>query len=158
MREVVGNFDGSRIRAGIVVARFNEIVTEKLEAGAVDCLKRHGVDGDRVTIVRVAGAFEIAPAARLLLHHDHVDGIVGIGCVIRGDTAHYDYMCEAAIGGLSAIARETGKPVTCAVLTVEDLEQAMHRAGGKAGNKGFEAAQALLESFDIHETPRERRA
>ena len=149
--EITGDFDGSAIRVGVVVARFNDVVTERLEKGAVDCLRRHGVDEDRITVVRVPGGFEIPPAARLLLHHDKVDGIVGIGCVIRGDTAHYDYVCEAAIGGLAAIGRETGKPVTCAVLTVEDLPQALHRSGGKHGNKGFEAAQALLEMYSVSE-------
>jgi len=150
-REIVGSFDGSRIAVGLVVARFNEVVTERLEKGALDCLRRHGVDEDRITVVRVPGGFEIPPAARLLLHHGKVDGVIGIGCVIRGDTAHYDYICEAAVGGLAAIGRETGQPVTCAVLTVEDLNQALHRSGGKQGNKGFEAAQALLEAFSVAE-------
>ena len=80
-----------------------------------------------------------------MLDEDRVDGVVGLGCVIRGETAHYDYVCQSAIGGLAAIGRETGKPVTCGVLTTESLEQAFQRAGGKAGHKGFEAAQALLE-------------
>ena len=88
-------------------------------------------------------------AARALLDADRVDGVVGLGCVIRGETAHYDYMCEAAIGGLAAIGRETGRPVTCGVLTTETLEQAFQRSGGKLGNKGFEAAQALLECLDL---------
>jgi 6,7-dimethyl-8-ribityllumazine synthase len=147
--EITGNFDGSRLRAGLVVARFNAIVTERLEAGAIDALRRHGVDGDRILVVRVPGAFEIPTAARQLLASGKVDGVVGIGCVIRGETAHYDYICDAAIGGLAALGRETGSPVTCAVLTTENVDQAMQRAGGTLGNTGFEAAQALLECTSV---------
>ena len=89
------------------------------------------------------------PAARLLLAGGKADGVVGLGCVIRGATAHYDYVCEAALGGLAAIGRETGYPVTAGVLTTENLEQALQRAGGKVGDKGFESAQALLEMIDL---------
>jgi len=147
--EIVGNFDGSNVRVGLVAARFNSVVVDRLEKGALDCFRRHGVPDDRITVVRVPGAFEIPAAARLLLARGEVDGVTGLGCVIRGETAHYDYVCEAAIGGLAAIGRETGAPVTVGVLTTEDLEQAFQRAGGKAGNKGFESAQALLEMIDL---------
>ncbi|MHC4932013.1 MAG: 6,7-dimethyl-8-ribityllumazine synthase [Planctomycetota bacterium] len=133
----------------VVVARFNSVVTERLEAGALDCLRRHGVSEDRILVVRVPGAFEIPTVARQLLFEGRADGVVGIGCVIRGETAHYDYICQAAVGGLAAVGRETGKPVTCGVLTTENLEQAMQRAGGKVGNKGFEAAQAALECISV---------
>ena len=149
VNEIVGKFDGTQVRVGIVVARFNSVITERLEKGAMECLRQHGVADDRITIVRVPGAFELAGVARKLLHDDVVDGVIGLGCVIRGETAHYDYICEAAIGGLAAIGRETGAPVTCGVLTVEDLQQALHRAGGKLGHKGFEAAQALLECCSL---------
>ena len=152
MNEIVGKFDGSRVRVGIVVARFNSVVTERLEKGAVECLRQHGVANDRITVVRVPGAFEIPGVARKLLHDGLVDGVIGLGCVIRGDTAHYDYICEAAIGGLAAIGRETGLPVTCGVLTVEDLTQALHRTGGKLGHKGADAAQALLECYSVNGT------
>ena len=149
VQEIVGNFDGSRVRVGVVVARFNGVVSDRLEAGAIDCLTRHGVGEDRITVVRVPGAFEIPTAARLLLARGAVDGVIGLGCVIRGETSHYDYVCDAALGGLAAIGRETGAPVTCGVVTSEDLEQALQRAGGKVGNKGFDAAQALLECMDL---------
>jgi 6,7-dimethyl-8-ribityllumazine synthase len=151
VEEIVGNFDGRRLRVGVVVARFNSVVTERLEAGALDALKRHGVSEDRIVLVRVPGAFEVPTAARKLLMADRVDGVIGVGCVIRGETAHYDYICEAAFGGLAAIGRETGRPVTTAVLTTEDLEQAIQRSGGKHGNKGFEAALALLECVSVDE-------
>ncbi len=149
MPELVGHFTADRVRVGIVVARWIAVITERLEAGAIDALARHGVTSDRIVIARVPGAFEIGSIARALLDHDRVDGVIGIGCVIRGETAHYDYICDAAIGSLAAIGRETGRPVTCGVLTTDNLDQAMHRAGGKVGNKGFEAAQALLECFDL---------
>ena len=147
--EIIGNFDGSHVRVGVVVARFNGVVGERLEAGALDCFKRHGVDPDRIVLVRVPGAFEVPTAARQLLMADRVDGVVGLGCVIRGETAHYDYICDAVVGGLAAIGRETGKCVTCGVLTVDDLEQGLQRSGGKHGHKGFEAAQALLECLSV---------
>jgi 6,7-dimethyl-8-ribityllumazine synthase len=145
--EITGDFDGSSLRAGVVVARWNGVVTDRLEAGALDALRRHGVPDDQITVVRVPGAFEIPTAARLLLAK--ADGVVGLGCVIRGETTHYDYVCDAAIGGLAAIGRETGRPISCGVLTTENLEQALQRAGGKHGNKGFEAAMALLEIYSL---------
>ncbi len=149
VREIIGNFEGSGVRVGVVVARFNSVVTDALEHGALDCFRRHGVaDGD-IVVVRVPGAFEIATVARQLLFEDKVDGVVGLGCVIRGETTHYDYICDAALGGLAAIGRETGKPVTCGVLTIETLDQALQRAGGKKGHKGFDAAQALLEAISV---------
>jgi 6,7-dimethyl-8-ribityllumazine synthase len=134
---------------GVVVARFNAVVTDRLVDGALDALRRHGVAEDRIVLVRVPGAFEIPTAARALLSSGRVDGVIGLGCVIRGETSHYDYVCDAALGGLAALGRETGKPVTCGVLTTENMDQALQRAGGKIGNKGFEAAQALLECADL---------
>jgi 6,7-dimethyl-8-ribityllumazine synthase len=145
--ELTGDFDGSTLRAGIVVARWNAVVTDRLLEGALDALRRHGVAEDRILVVRVPGAFEVPTAARLLLAR--TDGVIGLGCVIRGETSHYDYVCDAAIGGLAAIGRETGAPVTCGVVTAENLEQALQRAGGKHGNKGFEAAMALLEMRSV---------
>jgi len=152
MREIVGNFDGRTMRVGIVSARFNSVVVDRLEAGAIDAFVRHGVPKDNIVVVRVPGAFEIPTAARLLLAEGTVDGVVGLGCVIRGETAHYDYVCEAAIGGLAAIGRELGAAVTVGVLTTESLEQAFQRAGGKVGHKGFESAQALIEMIDLGRT------
>jgi 6,7-dimethyl-8-ribityllumazine synthase len=147
--ELTGDFDGSTIRAGVVVARWNGVITDRLLAGALDALRRHGVPDDRIAIVHVPGAFEVPAAARLLLAHGKASSVVGIACVIRGETSHYDYICDAAIGGLAAIGRETGAPVTCGVVTAETLEQALQRAGGKHGNKGFEAAMALLECHSL---------
>ncbi len=150
-QEIIGNFDGSKIRVGLVVARFNAVVCDRLEAGALDALRRHGVPEDRIVVARVPGAFEIPTVARQLLSSGKIDAVVGLGCVIRGETAHFDYICEAALGGLAALGRETGQPVTCGVLTVNTLEQALQRAGGKVGNKGFDAALAVLECHSLGE-------
>jgi len=148
-QEIVGNFEGGDVRVALVVSRFNAVVTDRLEAGALDALRRHGVAEERILVVRVPGAFEIPTAARQIVAAGSADAVIGLGCVIRGETAHYDYVCEAAIGGLAAIGRETGVPVLCGVLTTENLEQALQRAGGKAGNKGFDAAMAALEAVDV---------
>lgn len=137
------------MRVALVVSRFNAVVTDRLEAGALDALRRHGVAEERILVVRVPGAFEIPTAARQIVAAGSADAVIGLGCVIRGETAHYDYVCESAIGGLAAIGRETGVPVLCGVLTTENLEQALQRAGGKAGNKGFDAAMAALEAVDV---------
>lgn len=147
--EIVGNFDGSSVRVGIVASRFNGVVTDRLVAAALDCFRRHGVADDRIVLVRVPGAFEIPAAAWQLFAAATVDGVVAVGCLIRGETAHYDYLCDAVVGGLAAIGRDTGRCVTCGVLTVDTLEQALQRAGGKHGDKGFEAAQALLECLSV---------
>lgn len=148
-QEIVGHFNTEGVRVGIVVARFNSVVVDRLMEGALDCLRRHGLAEENLVVVRVPGAYEVPTAARLLLAADKVDGVIGLGCVIRGETSHYDYVCEAILGGLAAIGRETGAAVTAGVLTTENLEQALQRAGGKVGNKGFEAAQALLEMIDL---------
>jgi 6,7-dimethyl-8-ribityllumazine synthase len=151
-QELVGNFNGANFRVGIVSARFNGVVVDRLEEGAIDCFRRHGVAEDKIFVVGVPGAFEIPTAARFMFANDRVDGVVGLGCIIRGETAHYDYVCDAAVGGLAAIGRETGLPVTVGVLTTENLDQALQRAGGKVGHKGFESAQALLEMIDLTRT------
>ncbi|MGQ0614890.1 MAG: 6,7-dimethyl-8-ribityllumazine synthase [Planctomycetaceae bacterium] len=149
VQEIVGKFIAGTARFGLVVSRFNAVVTDRLEAGALDALRRHGVGEERLLVARVPGAFEIPSVARLLLHEGRCDAVLGIGCILRGDTPHFDYVCEAAVGGLAAIGRETGRPVACGVLTCDTLEQALQRAGGKAGNKGFEAALAALESASL---------
>lgn len=148
-QEIVGKFDGSEARVALVVSRFNGVVTERLEAGALDALRRHGVREDRILVVRVPGAFEIPTAARQIVAAGSADAVIGLGCVVRGETPHFDYVCEAAVGGLAAIGRETGIPVLCGVLTTKTFEQAIQRAGGKLGNKGFEAAMAALEAIDV---------
>ncbi len=144
-----GSFDGKRLRAAVVASRFNETVGKRLVEGALDCLKRHGVaDGD-VSVVWVPGAFELPAAAMRLASSGEVDAVVCVGAVIRGETAHFDYVAGHACNGIGEVALRTGIPVTLGVLTTENTEQAMERAGGKAGNKGFEAALAALEMVNL---------
>lgn len=140
--------DASGMRVGIVVARFNELVSQRLLDGAVDALQRHGCDEEHVTVVWVPGSFEIPVAARALAE-DGVDAVVCLGAVIRGETAHFDYVAGEAARGIAAVHRSTGVPAGFGVLTVESLEQALDRAGGKHGNKGADAALAAIEMASV---------
>lgn len=144
-----GSFDGKRVRVAIVASRFNETVGTKLVDGALDCLKRHGVAEADMSVVWVPGAFELPAAAMRLASSGEVDAIVCVGAVIRGETAHFDYVAGHACNGIGEVSVRTGIPVTLGVLTTENSEQAMDRAGGKSGNKGFEAALAALEMVNL---------
>jgi 6,7-dimethyl-8-ribityllumazine synthase len=136
-------------RFGIVAARFNEFIVDRLVDGALDALRRHGVADDQVVLVRVPGAFEIPVACRQLAQSRKVDAIVALGCVIRGATAHFEYVSSAATSGCSQVATSSGVPVIFGVLTTDSIEQAIERAGTKAGNKGAEAAIAALEMASL---------
>ena len=144
MRVVKGEADGTGLRLGIVVARFNEIVTTALLDGAVGALAHAGVADDDVTVVWVPGAFEIPVVARRFALAG-VDAVVCLGAVIRGETAHFDLVANEAARGIADVTRETGVPCIFEVLATEDLAQAQARAGGAHGNKGWEAAMAALE-------------
>ena len=144
-----GTFDARHLRIGIVASRFNETISKRLVDGALDCLTRHGVSGDDVTLVWVPGAFEIPLAAQRLASSGEIDAVVCLGAVIRGETAHFDYVAGHASHGLGRVSLDTGIPVTNGVLTTETSEQAADRAGGKMGNKGFEAALAALEMASL---------
>jgi 6,7-dimethyl-8-ribityllumazine synthase len=139
----------SGIHIAIVAARFNELVVKELIAGAVDTLQRHGLPLEAITLVRVAGAYEIAHAAKLLALSQRFAGMVALGCVIRGETAHFDYVAGGVNSGLMQITLEQRIPIGFGVLTVDSLEQALARAGSKAGNKGAEAALAMLEQINL---------
>lgn len=144
-----GRIRGAGRRIGVVVSRFNDLITDRLLAGARSCLLDHGVaDGD-IHVAWAPGAWELPLAAQMLLEKKGCDAIVALGCVIRGDTPHFDYVAGAAASGLSALSMRTGRPVTFGVLTVDTTEQALSRAGGKLGNKGWEAALAALEMLDL---------
>ncbi|MDQ4144081.1 MAG: 6,7-dimethyl-8-ribityllumazine synthase [Actinomycetota bacterium] len=145
-----GSFQGERIRASIVASRFNETVGRRLVEGALDCFKRHGVAEADTSVVWVPGAFELPAAAMRLASSGEVDAIVCVGAVIRGETAHFDYVAGHACNGIGEVSLKTGIPVTLGVLTTENAEQAMDRAGGKTGNKGFEAALAALEMVNLY--------
>jgi len=149
------HFEGNLSSAGktfaIVVSRFNSFITERLLAGAVDALRRSGVDSDKgYEIVRVPGAFEIPSAARTLAETKKYDAIICLGCLLRGDTAHYDVIVNEVTRGIGQSAQETGVPHAFGVLTCDTLEQAIDRAGLKMGNKGFEAALAAVEMASLN--------
>ncbi|HEX7183557.1 MAG TPA: 6,7-dimethyl-8-ribityllumazine synthase [Thermoanaerobaculia bacterium] len=149
IRETEGGLNGAGKRFGIVASRFNSRVVEPLVAGAIDCLRRHGVEPGNIHLVRVPGAWEIPQAAEELAVSGQVDALIAIGVVIRGETPHFDYICSACSRGLASLAKRHRLPVGFGVLTCDTSEQAQERAGGKAGNKGWEAALAALEMVGL---------
>jgi 6,7-dimethyl-8-ribityllumazine synthase len=144
-----GHLIGSGIKVAIVVARFNEFITGKLLTGAEDGLKRHGVEEENVTVAWVPGAFELPLVAKKLAETGKYDAVITLGTVIRGATTHYDYVCNEAAKGVSKATLSTGVPVVFGVLTTETIEQAIERAGTKAGNKGYEAAVTAIEMANL---------
>lgn len=140
-----GALDGAGLRVCIVVARWNEFVTRKLLEGAESQLGERGVRKDDVTVAWVPGAFEVPTAAKWAAGSGNFDAVICLGAVIRGETAHFEYVAGGAAEGIAAVSRETGVPVIFGVLTVDNVEQAMSRTGGKDGHKGEEAAQAAIE-------------
>ncbi|MGH2729716.1 MAG: 6,7-dimethyl-8-ribityllumazine synthase [Actinomycetota bacterium] len=149
VRTYEGSFDGRNLRVAVIVSRFNETIATPLLDGAVDCLRRHGVGEDDISVVWVPGAFELPAVAKRLAASKEVDAIVCVGAVIRGETPHFDYVASRAAQGIGAAADATGIPITFGVLTTENTEQAEQRAGGKMGNKGFEAALAAIEMASL---------
>src|SRR5580700_6249320 len=143
--KISGGFGASGLRFGIVVSRFNSFITERLLSAAVDALERAGADSKDVDVVHVPGAFELPLAAKKLAATGRYDALIAIGCVLRGETAHYDYVCSETSRGLQLAQMDTGVPVMFCVLTCDTLEQAIDRAGLKGGNKGFEAGLAAVE-------------
>ncbi|MEK4564784.1 6,7-dimethyl-8-ribityllumazine synthase [Alkalihalobacillus sp. FSL R5-0424] len=144
-----GKLTGEGLKIGIVVARFNEFITSKLLSGAEDVLKRHGVNAADVEVAWVPGAFEIPFAAKKLADTGKYDAILTLGTVIRGSTPHFDYVCNEAAKGVGSLALSTGIPVIFGVLTTNTIEQAIERAGTKAGNKGAETAIAAIEMANL---------
>lgn len=144
-----GNFIASGMRIAVVAARFNETITRALLDGALDCLRRHGLDDAGVKVAWVPGAFEIPVTAKRLASSGEVDAVICLGAVIRGDTPHFDYVAGEAASGVTRAALDTGVPVIFGVLTTDTAEQATSRAGGKLGNKGFEAAMTAIEMVDL---------
>ncbi|HSB71712.1 MAG TPA: 6,7-dimethyl-8-ribityllumazine synthase [Candidatus Methylomirabilis sp.] len=134
---------------GIVVSRFNEFIGARLLDGALDALRRHGVDEDRIEVVRVPGSFEIPLAAKRLAASGRYDAVVCLGAVIRGATPHFDYIAAEVSKGVAAAALETGVPIAFGVLTTDSIEQAVERAGTKGGNKGFDAACSAIEMANL---------
>jgi len=146
---IEGALDARGKRFGIVISRFNSFITERLMQGSLDALRRSGANDNDIQIVRVPGAFEIPSAARALAETGRVDAVICIGCIIRGETTHYEHIAEEVTRGIGQSAQETGVPHAYGVLTCENLEQAIDRAGLKAGNKGFEAGLAAVEMASL---------
>ena len=146
---IEGVLDASGKRFALVGSRFNELISRKLIEGAIDCLVRHKVAQDDVTIVWVPGSFEIPLVAKKLALSDKYDAVICLGAVIRGNTAHFDYIAAEVSKGIAAVALETGKPVIFGVLTTDTIDQAIERAGTKLGNRGFDAALSAIEMVDL---------
>lgn len=146
---VDGTVTAGDARFGLLVSRFNALVGDRLLDGAVDTLRRHGAAPERLRVVRVPGAFELPVVAQTLAESGQYEGLVALGAVIRGETPHFDLVASACVQGLAQVSLKTGLPVALGVLTVDSLAQALERAGGKAGNKGSEAALSVLEMVDL---------
>jgi 6,7-dimethyl-8-ribityllumazine synthase len=144
-----GELHGQNQKLGIVLGRFNSFIGDALLGGAIDILTRHGVDANHITVVNVPGAFEIPLAVKKLAASGKVDGVIALGAVIRGSTPHFDIVAGECAKGLSAVQLDTGVPVGFGVLTVDTIEQAIERAGTKAGNKGAEAAMTVVEMVNV---------
>lgn len=148
-RELQGDLTAAKLRFAVVVSRFNAFITERLLQGALDGLRRAGTSDREITVVRVPGAFEIPVAAKHLAESGQYDAVLCLGTIIRGETPHFEYISAEASKGIAAAAMESGVPVSFGILTVENLEQAVDRAGLKSGNKGFEAAMTAVEMANL---------
>jgi 6,7-dimethyl-8-ribityllumazine synthase len=144
-----GNLEASGLKFAVVVARFNSFITDRLLAGALDALTRSGVAADSIDVVKVPGSWELPLTAKKLAATNKYAAIVALGAVIRGDTPHFDHVANQAASGLAAVALESGLPVSFGVLTTNTMEQAIDRAGGKSGNKGYDAALTAIEMADL---------
>ncbi|WP_243298493.1 6,7-dimethyl-8-ribityllumazine synthase [Bacillus litorisediminis] len=149
MNTFEGHLVGTGLKIGIVVGRFNDFITSKLLDGALDGLKRLGVEDDSVSVAWVPGAFEIPLAAKKMADSKKYDAVITLGTVIRGATPHFDYVSSEVSKGVAKVSLEIGVPVVFGVLTTDTIEQAVERAGTKAGNKGFEAAQTAIEMANL---------
>jgi 6,7-dimethyl-8-ribityllumazine synthase len=144
-----GNLVANELKFGIVVARFNEFITNKLLSGALDALQRHGVSEENISVAWVTGAFEIPLVAKKMAESKKYDGVICLGAVIRGSTPHFDYVCAEVSKGVAQIGLSTGTPTIFGVITSDTIEQAIERAGTKAGNKGFDAAVSAVEMANL---------
>ena len=149
MKVLEGNYAGKGIKVGIVAARFNEFITSKLVSGALDGLKRHEVEEEDIELAWVPGAFEIPLAAKKMADSKKYDAVICLGAVIRGATSHYDYVCNEVSKGIASVGLNSGIPVLFGVVTTENIEQAIERAGTKAGNKGYDCALGAIEMVNL---------
>ncbi|TDJ60697.1 MAG: 6,7-dimethyl-8-ribityllumazine synthase [Nitrospina sp.] len=148
-RDIEGDLLGAGQKIGIVVSRFNDFITQRLRDGAVDCLVRHGVQDQDIEVVKVPGAFEIPMAAKRMVARNKYDAVICLGAVIRGSTPHFEYVSGEASKGIGTLALESPIPILFGVLTTNNLEQAIERAGSKSGNKGWETALAAIEMVNL---------
>jgi len=146
---IEGNLDAKGLTFGIVVSRFNSFICERLLEGAIDALVRHGASEADITVARIPGAFEIPLAAKTMTASQKFDAVICLGAVIRGSTPHFDYVASEVSKGVASVSLESGIPVAFGVLTTDTIEQAVERAGTKAGNKGFEAAVTAIETVNV---------
>lgn len=151
LKTIEGQLEARGLKIAMVAARFNDFIVDKLVGGATDYLLRHGGERDDLTLIKVPGAYEMPVVVKKLAASGQYDGIVTLGCVIRGATPHFDYVSSECAKGVAQVSLDTGIPVTFGVLTCDTLEQAIERAGSKGGNKGVEAASALLETLRVME-------
>lgn len=149
MNLLEGNVIGNNLKIGIVASRFNEFIVSKLIGGAEDALVRHGVDTENVDLAWVPGAFEIPVVAQKMAQSGKYDAILCLGAVIKGSTSHYDYVCAEVSKGVAAVGMNTGVPTLFGILTTDNIEQAIERAGTKAGNKGYDAACSAIEMVNL---------
>jgi 6,7-dimethyl-8-ribityllumazine synthase len=150
IQNIEGSLSAQGIRFGLVVSRFNDFIGQKLVEGAVDCIVRHGGSADQITVIRCPGAFELPSVSRKAALSGKFDAIITLGVIIRGSTPHFDVIAAEATKGIAQVGMETMIPVSFGVLTTENLEQAIERAGTKAGNKGFDAAMAAIEMVNLY--------
>jgi 6,7-dimethyl-8-ribityllumazine synthase len=149
MRTIEGKLSGAGLKFALVVSRFNSFITERLLEGALDCLRRQGVAEDDLMVARVPGAWEIPVVVKRLALSKAYDGVICLGAVIRGSTPHFDYVAAEVSKGIAMVSLESGMPISFGILTTDTLEQAIERAGSKAGNKGFAAAEAAIEMVNL---------
>lgn len=149
MKVIEGNLVAQELRMGIVAGRFNEFIVSKLVGGAIDALKRHGVASEKIEVAYVPGAFEIPLVAKKMAQSEKYDAVICLGAVIKGSTPHFDYVCAEASKGIASVAMQTEKPVIFGILTTDTIEQAIERAGTKAGNKGYDAAVTAIEMVNL---------
>ncbi len=149
MKLLEGNLIGQGIKIGIVAGRFNEFIVSKLVGGAVDALKRHGINEEDITLAWVPGAFEIPLVAKKMAQNSDYDAVICLGAVIKGSTSHFDYVCSEVSKGVATVSLDSEKPVIFGVLTTDSIEQAIERAGTKAGNKGYDAAVTAIEMVNL---------
>jgi 6,7-dimethyl-8-ribityllumazine synthase len=149
MKTIQGNLDGKGLKIGIIVSRFNDFITDKLLSGALEALKMHGVSDASIEVVKIPGAFEMGTVIQKMSKSKKYNALVCLGAVIRGATSHYDFVAGESIRKVAQSSYDTGMPCSLGIITTENIEQAIERAGSKQGNKGYEAAQVAIEMANL---------